>query len=286
MGLKICAAILVVGLVSCSAKHGNSALHVVGGVTTSIAQYPFMVGLAEKKGDDFEYLCGASQIEPGVILTAGHCFEGVNIKKDGYLVFNLQRLEDLEDSYKLKHSADVLVVKISASFRHEDYNYFDLKAPDLALVFYEIEQVPLPVSQAVIPMADYQSDLAVENELATFIGHGEADPVTGQYAKQLQRASFPRVDLKTCRSYSAKGYAELNDEFLCYGYPEKGEIDFCFGDSGGPLFFEDPSSGPLLLGIANWGSDPCALPDEPGVYTRVAAHRSWIHKKIALHQNH
>ncbi len=273
---------------SCSAKPkliSQSSVDIVGGMTTDIQRYPFMVGLAHKEKGNFEYLCGGSQIEPGVVLTAAHCFEGVNMKKNGYLVFNLQRIEDLEDSYKFAHSHDVVTAKITAFIKHEDYDYFDLSAPDLALVFYDTSKVPESTSQSLIVMADQKTDTALATEMATFIGHGAIDPEGYGFAEELQSASFPRIDLKACRSYKEEGYSDLNDEFLCYGYPDKGEIDFCFGDSGGPLFHEDAVSGPILLGLANWGSDPCAQPDEPGVYTRVSAHWHWIAKKIALQQS-
>ncbi len=89
---------LAVLAISCSAKpNPQSSVDIVGGKTANISQYPFMVALAQKVGSDFEHLCGASQIEPGVILTAAHCVDIENMESTGYLAFNVQRLQDMED---------------------------------------------------------------------------------------------------------------------------------------------------------------------------------------------
>ena len=50
-------------------------------------------------------------------------------------------------------------------------------------------------------------------------------------------------------------------------------IDFFLG---GPLTFEDPSTGKYeLIGVVSWGVK-CADDDYPGVYSRVSKQLEWI----------
>jgi hypothetical protein len=51
-------------------------------------------------------------------------------------------------------------------------------------------------------------------------------------------------------------------------------IDSCYGDSGGPVMLGTPG-GPRLVGIVSFGNG-CATRDTYGVYTRVAAMRSFL----------
>ncbi len=56
-------------------------------------------------------------------------------------------------------------------------------------------------------------------------------------------------------------------------------IDTCQGDSGGPLMMFTSDNVWQEVGITSTGYG-CALPDYPGVYTRVAAYQTWINDTI------
>lgn len=57
---------------------------------------------------------------------------------------------------------------------------------------------------------------------------------------------------------------------FCAGFLGIGGKDACQGDSGGPVVVDG-----VLHGIVSWGRG-CALPDYPGVYSKISYARDWI----------
>ena len=73
----------------------------------------------------------------------------------------------------------------------------------------------------------------------------------------------------------------VKDSMLCAG--GKG-VDACEGDSGGPLVCDLEVAGsqpPTLCGLVSWGLG-CGRSGYPGVYTEMAAFRTWIDETTML----
>jgi trypsin len=88
----------------------------------------------------------------------------------------------------------------------------------------------------------------------------------------LLNVDVPVVDRATCRAQLAdpNSLYTVTENNICAGYASGGR-DACSGDSGGPLL---DASG-TLQGIVSWGFS-CALPETPGVYTRVSNYIAFI----------
>jgi len=66
---------------------------------------------------------------------------------------------------------------------------------------------------------------------------------------------------------------------VCAGLLEGGK-DSCQGDSGGPLVVRaENADTAIIYGIVSWGYG-CALPNLPGVYTRVTRYVDWIQSNM------
>lgn len=99
----------------------------------------------------------------------------------------------------------------------------------------------------------------------------------GSKPPALQEAQVQIVPLNTCNknvSYSGK----IHERALCAGY-EKGGVDACQFDSGGPLSCEQDGQY-FLTGVVSWGHE-CARPHKYGVYSNMAALTPWVVHTIA-----
>jgi hypothetical protein len=94
----------------------------------------------------------------------------------------------------------------------------------------------------------------------------------------LQEVDVMAIDESTCNGQEM--YRGQIDEgsMLCAGIPEGGR-DACYGDSGGPLFFEEKAGKFVQVGVVSFGSG-CARPNRPGIYSRISTAYEWIQEQI------
>uniref|UniRef100_A0A8D2DZR6 Peptidase S1 domain-containing protein n=1 Tax=Sciurus vulgaris TaxID=55149 RepID=A0A8D2DZR6_SCIVU len=98
-------------------------------------------------------------------------------------------------------------------------------------------------------------------------GWGSIEPKQYLSPETLQCVDLNLMPNEFCsRAYSEK----VTDFMLCAGR-WKGGKDTCGGDSGGPLICNG-----VLQGLTSWGSDPCAVPQRPALYTKLMVYRKWI----------
>jgi hypothetical protein len=110
--------------------------------------------------------------------------------------------------------------------------------------------------------------------IATVTGWG-ATSNGGELSDELRQVSLPIVSNDDC---NVPYQGEITDNMLCAGLPQGGE-DACQGDSGGPLVVPVSSGTYKQAGVVSFGKQ-CALPDIPGVYTRVSRYIDWIASKM------
>ncbi|KAL3253686.1 hypothetical protein MRX96_054470 [Rhipicephalus microplus] len=228
----------------CGRPRSVASARIVGGEQTKFAQWPWMISLRQFKRNNFLHKCGAALLNEYWAISAAHCVHNVS-------------------------PTDILL-------RLGEY---DLKSEHEPLSHVE-RRVQIVATHPRFDASTFEYDLALLLPLSPDGGRLYED---GPLPNIMQKVSVPIITNKECESmYRKAGFIEdIPNIFICAGLA-KGGKDSCEGDSGGPLVLKDPKTGQWsLIGIISWGIG-CALPNQPGVYTRITHFADWIRQIIVF----
>jgi len=155
---------------------------------------------------------------------------------------------------------------------HPEYTAYPVSTNDLALLYLDS---PVTDYVPIDELSGFSASRQFEDagDLLTVVGWGnlffsfdDTSPNTPQ------QVDVPVVDQGVCTD-NYDGLIIITADMICAG--EEGK-DACRGDSGGPLFAQDGTSGNfVLVGVVSWGY-ACAYPNYPGVYARVSYQVAWL----------
>jgi trypsin len=239
---------------------------IVGGHEAAPGSWPWAVYL-EKLPFGFE--CGGSLIDKRWVITAAHCV-------------------DILDAIAPSITLDVVVGRRTRSDQsqgevipahsvtpHEHYGSPAASSNDVALV-----ELSRDANYPTIDIAGPgEEPLWAVSTSATIVGWG-ATSDGGSASDVLLEAQVPIVSDQDCHTVYDTRFDPAT--MVCAGFIVQGGTDTCQGDSGGPLMVPTTTSpGWRLAGITSWG-EGCAVPGEPGVYTRIAAPalREWVANRV------
>lgn len=229
---------------------------IVGGGPAAAQDWKFYTQIVSHSSN--RSYCGASYIGNGYVLTAAHCVDGdapsqIAVKIGG-VIYN---------------GTDGVRENVSEIHIHPSYNSINLDNDIALLKLASIPQGAVPVEIADGSLSQY----AVVGDWLTVAGLGRTSE-GGSSPSVLQEVDVPLISDATCRQ-AGGSYSNVGAVSFCAGVPEGG-IDSCQGDSGGPIVIN--RSGVITqLGIVSWGIG-CARPGKYGVYSDIAALRSFVNQ--------
>jgi secreted trypsin-like serine protease len=294
MGLQIASAALLCWLSDAAAAQTCRGAapaprpKVVGGDQAEIGNWPgqAVLRLHVKNAKHSLYLCGATAISDRWLVTAAHCFDGVQRDLRG----TYQRgektltgtLEAVLGVHDLNAVRDEHVYAVEKVIKREGYKEATKTGRDIALIRLKRPYAG-PVSRLSLEAAtDPKTPPGAQVRVAGF-GKLDNKAPTNTYrradgheyfagSQRLMEADIPTVATSTCKSRYPQD--KIDDEQLCAGL-ELGGKDSCRGDSGGPLVAFDRNGCPYQVAVVSWGVG-CAGARDYGVYTRISHHADWI----------
>lgn len=265
--MDIMRAIARVGLFTVAGMAANIAQAVptskiIGGQVAESGRWPATVALiiADSTTPFEGYFCEGTLIEPNVVLSAAHCFEGLSANKIQAYVGSQQLSGDGQ-------RIDVQQIRIHGNYSNETNDN------DIALVLLKT-----PVTQAALvslATAQQTATLTADSQL-NIMGWGVTVEDANEPSEQLREAIVPFVTDAECAAIYGD---EVSSNMFCAGY-ELGGVDTCLGDSGGPVIASFNGS-ERQVGIVSWGNG-CAQPGFPGVYTKVSNYQTWLDDTIIV----
>lgn len=198
-------------------------------------------------------ICSGALISPTVFLTASHCtvfFEN-DLAPRGFTAFvsfdNPIPFADLT-------SPSTGLIPVTGVVSNPDYNQSQSDPGDIAVLLVDADDT-IGVTPASLPSADLLDELAAQNGLRnvvfTPVGYGVQNRVVGGGTPFFQDTN------PVSRMYAFSTFNALNPAFLRLSQnTSTGDGGTCFGDSGGPNFFNYRGTR-LLAAITITGDAVC-----------------------------
>ena len=199
--------------------------------------------------------CSGTLIHPQVFLTAGHCTDGLD-------EYGIETIWVSFDEYALNELRDVKQV-----ITHPEYGWGTTDPHDVGLLILK-EPVKTKgkkgIQPAELPDEGFLDTLKAEGVLSD--GPDKAPFTVVGYGGSLNWPP-PEITYEDERQVAFSEYRALSGPWLHLSQNSKLDNGgTCFGDSGGPTFYEDKKGNETLVGVTSWGDAQCVA---TGFYYRV-----------------
>lgn len=238
----------------------------------------YMVALLQE-GFEFPggFMCGASIVADGWVLTAAHCLYDKNCNK-----LDFTALYALGGDKPL--GPGLLRMSVTAVRPHP--NFRCMPVADMIATFKAGQAIPMGNDiglvrvdgvKVPVPALVIASDGSATSGQLVVSGWGTLGN-SGALSSELNSVSLVTVATSTCaQSWSP---STLSTDQLCVAPPKLGPLaGICSGDSGGPLVATVGLT-QVQVGVVSLGHLVCSVVDRPSLFTNVLTHRIWIESVV------
>jgi len=246
----------------------DTSTSIVGGKDVIPYSWPWQVLLVLKSNGMLE--CGGSLISPQWVMTAGHCVGSTTLNQTQVRlgVFNQAK----------KNESGAQAFDLSEVHVHPEFNFWTLTYDIALLKLVSPVTYSDHISPVCLPSA-LQESLPAPNTTVFITGWGVTEEDEDAEASDtLQQVGIPLQSSEKCRnSYEEQFYEDVQ---FCAGLDQGGH-DHCYGDSGGPVVFQDAANNGnwKQIGIVS-GAKGCARPKYYGINSKVSAYVDFIKKYV------
>ncbi|XP_040079459.1 enteropeptidase-like [Ixodes scapularis] len=249
-------------------KEKHISGRIINGTEALPEHWPWMVAIYNSNDT---LLCGGVLIGEKYVVTATHCF----LNKDGHefsvrlgttLETNVSQCNAPQDQeYNDNPESQVICAEVD-SICTPIQNNCGLFMKDIAVVKLKtkvkytdyIQPICLPENCVDPPATASSASYAAEYHNSD--KYEETKLVVFRYANTLMERKLHLMDQEQC---SAQMKSEVPGYIICTSGGA------CYGDSGGPLIYEDNGRW-TLIGVISDGPDNCLYPERPLLFVKVS----------------
>ncbi|NP_001076261.1 coagulation factor XI precursor [Oryctolagus cuniculus] len=234
---------------------------IVGGSASLPGEWPWQVTLHTVSPTQ-RHLCGGSIIGNQWILTAAHCFYGIESPKILRVYGGILNQSEIKEDTAFFGVQEIII--------HDQYKTAE-SGYDIALLKLETTMNYTDSQRPICLPSKGDRNVIYTDCWVTGWGYRK---LRDKIQNTLQKAKIPLLSNEECQKRYQRH--EITSGMICAGYKEGGK-DACKGDSGGPLSCKHNEVW-HLVGITSWG-EGCAQRERPGIYTNVVKYLDWILEK-------
>jgi len=245
--------------INSSDEPGKHLSKIVGGEKVEPHSIPWQVFLGfNRSAADFTF-CGGTIICPRFVMSAAQCTAPGSSYKI-YIGVHRVPADFTEDNLHV-------VKKAHVHPKNGAPNNYD----------YAIMELMNPISITAYAKAIFLPDGSEKyNDKSLFLTSGWGETSNGGYLSDvLLSVTLPFVPHEVCKDIYYN--PPLTPQQMCAGDIDKGKIDTCWSDIGGPLAWLDPKTDQVKLsGVVSLTWCAPGVPGKPGVYADVFNQLEWI----------